>query len=287
MLRSTLIYATTNFLKDFPSGSNIKDIHLEDYNRVDSREILNFLSDLDIYIPSSHLLSYKKFDSDLTFEQNLILTYIKNQKKMPAWLTASKQGLNGLEALEESHPVIHESLDLTGIFVEEIKKNAEEFLLQLQEIAYQQSDEDKERKRKVGRRGERLSKKLEERDLSRKVIPHYIYDNLKGYDIEVEGIKGTPTKFIEVKSTNDPIASATAEISRGQIDAARDVLNLPNKEYIFHFWSFYKEKKYLAKVTAEEIIPYFSEETAWNVLRKQGIYLNRFKEKFQEVDISG
>jgi len=283
LIRSTLLQAAVDLIKDHQATPLLSDVYIKDYRRVSSKTILSFLQEIGLLNNEQMQIDQDKLPESLSLEQAIFLKYIKSQVQMPGWLVKAKVGTRGLEELIEDSPDIFESLELTGIFEDELDENAEQFLIEMRDIAFQENEDQKRRKTEVGRRGEHSSYMLEKKKTSRKITKEYIKDDNAGYDIKIDGNTNFSSKYIEVKSSGDKISRAVAEISRGQITMAKAMMSVDRREYFFHFWSFHGEKIFFAEISAEEMSPYFSDETSGNVLRKQGIFFKNFTDHFQEI----
>ena len=113
------------------------------------------------------------------------------------------------------------------------------------------------------------------------VKKQWLLDNSAGYDVEVN--KENKRIFVEVKSSISMMDKAFATISNHQIETAIDTMNTSD-EFIFHLWSFYENKKYLAEIEVQEMNKVWHKKKPGITIPEQQVSFHIFKDKFREVD---
>lgn len=137
----------------------------------------------------------------------------------------------------------------------------------------------------IGRRGERLTMKYEERRTGKKPDWRSIETNLAGYDILSQISREKEDKvLIEVKTSVLDVGNAYAIISRHEWDVA----NLQNNRnrYLFYFWMLSGKINQLAIISVDEMssqIPIDNELGKWESV---SVPFSAYSDRF-EKDITG
>ena len=285
-INATILDASAEFIKNHhPEDRISSDFHHREVLRVQVSKIIEFLSFLGIYEKSRasiNLDSLNRYNLDPI--HSIMLEYLRLEQ--PAWLSAFKSGINVLESLqsEDKDPIAFYALSLTGIFEDTNSWNAgvEAFFNEAQIIAYKDNEVLRRNNLDTGRRGENLSYQiLKHRFSTAPVKKQWLLDNSAGYDLEAN--KENKRIFVEVKSSVSSLDKAFAIVSNHQIETAIDTIDTTD-EFIFHFWSFYENKKYLAEIEVQEVNKVWHKKKPGIIIPEQQIYFHVFKDKFREVN---
>lgn len=227
--------------------------------------------------------------SDLKLLQQIAINYF--DKNIPVWIDSVKSGTEKLKTLEVSDAEDFAILEMCGIFESKLSDESEKFLNLLKVIAYvnpvnieKQRDEELQ-KIETGRKGEKLSSQYIKEKYNIDPTETFLIDDSAGYDINFK--IDEKDNYIEVKSSKDSINRAKATLTRNQIQACKNVLELrrENAEYFFHFWSFHENVYNLAIIPASVMIErgISKEIPGANILPEQKINFNVFEEFFNKI----
>ena len=232
---------------------NEKNIYKNSF--VTHDDCVRFLKYLNI---SSHdELIEECYSLDVNIAQNLIIKYI-SKNTLSEWGRFFSLGIDSYRLQKEENPLLNKPeinwIDqlinqyiLDGL--DECKKSRNALNLIKEKILSENNTSDLI---KTGNIGEELTLKYESNNkkvISGKIVSHY--SDSKGYDVEVV-YKDSLKKLIEVKTSKSRIATGAAHISFGQWKKAKEIEEIENRVFVFHFWSI--EEKMLAEVSASDMI---------------------------------
>jgi hypothetical protein len=101
----------------------------------------------------------------------------------------------------------------------------------------------------IGRIGEKHTLAYEIKRTGCNPIWKSVESNLAGYDVlSVTSHKNKSSLLIEVKTSNKPVETARAFITRHEWETSRTAVH-----YVFHFWSLCDDSKKFATITTSEI----------------------------------
>ena len=135
-------------------------------------------------------------------------------------------------------------------------------------------------KNETGRSGEISTIKYEKMRTGFEPVWMSVDSNLAGYDIRsVISKDGSSTLLIEVKASYKPLDGADFYVSSNEWRVA-----LSSSAYVFHLWNFCNNKKLLAIVAPNEVLPYIPTNNLEGKWESAKIPYSCFKEKFVGVE---
>ena len=295
MLLKGLLIESCEYLEVY---SNKKNKFLNEFDKkkitpnhyFELTEIYNFLSLAGVI--KDNKLDKKKLSKDMTIKQNITLNYLISEK--PDWLRAFSKGYEPLKLalLDANKDNEIECLELCGI--SNRGKNQSEkdkkFFFKLKKLAQDLNKKISEDElREIGLRGEEASYNLEIRKNSEaEIYQGYLESDSLVYDLRVT-LNNNKKKYIEVKSSVQPIKFAEAHLTGNEISTALEIYELGKHEHYFHFWDFSGEEKLFAEIPFVEMKKHLygvDEKISGNRLEKQILKFDLFKDKFKKVTTS-
>ncbi len=136
----------------------------------------------------------------------------------------------------------------------------------------------------VGRKGEKLTMKYEEKRTGIKPVWCSIESNLSGYDIlSRKSSSGDEKILIEVKTSSQSLETANAIISRHEWDIA--VLKNNYSRYLFYLWVIHGTKKQLAIINVDEMKHHIPDDNELGKWESLNVPFSAFAKFFKTADL--